>query len=610
MAALSGQPATPSYSPIPVQPFNPAVIVPKVKSVAPKGGTSGVTINGTSFGKFSPIPNTGVSGGSPAGYHPAVAANQAATTVSKTQQMLVKLGYHVGVDGILGPQTASALKAQKAGMSAAAWNASQQGQPAPSQTPAQTTVAGVSTQGAPTTKPNSTGTTPPGNNIQGTDNVTLQQLITAINNTAPGSDAGAIAAIAKGLTNNQINPGQVATAAANAQYNPAISGLKNQVGQSMAQGSTDQKDISGWYNTLVANMNSRAAQESTAGSNEVSQISAVAPGTSAALGFSPGTAGANNIDAGGAIQANAAKMGAQSENDFNQQLIGTTKAQGLASQVNQLNIDRNKTVGLQQQLVAQQQARGQDVTALTAQNRQQNATNQNNYVNQKLGVQSAEQSANQQAFSNKEAGASALIAAQAAQSTANLQNAEAGKYGDEGAAAVTNAGTNRIKATNAAKIGLINANAAALRASNGTLTAQAAKLRATATYTTAMSKMNSVASEVFSGTTGTNVGKIGQAITTGIHSTPGIFDQKTGALLVSKTRLAADVRQQMTQNGADLTSANAKAYAMNAMQILGVNPTQAQATQWFNFTNSNAPVSKKIQTARDAISKVHLSSSS
>lgn len=566
-----------------------------------------------------------------------------------TQKTLAKLGYNLTIDGVIGPQTQSALDAHSKGISAAAWNASQAGhvQP-PAKLPPTTSV--VKTTGTP---PASLVGTPPAavtgqggttgtggaNNTSGSDPATLTGVIQAINAMVPGSDSGEIAALAKGLispqqamamaqqnaakiaqigsglTNNQENAGAVANASAGAQYNPAISGLKAQVGNSLQQAKTDQGDISGWYQTLVNNMNQRNAQVNQTGQNEVSQIQATAPGTAAALGFSPGTAGGDNIDAGGAIQTAAARMANQSQSAFDSNAVGIVGAQGRADQTNQLNIDRNKTTDLQNQLIAQQQAKGQDVTALTAAGKQQNWQNNNDFINSKLGIQNQVNTAKQAGVTNADSAINSQISAKNMESAADMQHYQAVAAGANSLIAARTADTQNayvasqtakntataaaIPQTTAAivakdnaqaKAALVTANARQISANNGSITAAAANLRAKTAFTTAYNNTLKLGSQVFPGATGLNTGKIGTGIATGISGNSTYF--KDGKLVASPQALASAVNQQMEVAGADMSTAAAQRYAINVMSMLGQKINTTQAKQWFNFGSGKVKAKK------------------
>lgn len=673
-----------------------------------------------------------------------VSAAKASTT--QTQKMLVRLGFNIGVDGIMGPQTQSALDAHIKGLSGSAWTAAQTGnasttprhtgpstvvptgptpvtkanptsnrlsipgqvsgsvaQPGFSDPTSLTSIIAQLNAGIPSTppsipgqiaQPKVPGVTPlpqlPGVGPAPAKAPAVAALAKLVGNAAvPASDAAAIAANAKGLTNNQVDPAALAKAAADAQYNPAIMGLIAQTVQAQAQAGTNQGDISGWYNTLLNNMSNRASAEATSGTNEVAQIGSTAPSTSNALGFDPNSAGANSINAGGAIQTNAALQANQANADFNAQLSAVTGAQGNASLVNQGNIDAQKISDLQNQTIQQQQARGEDLTALAAGYRDQNATNQNAYVSAKQNALAAEDSSNQQRFANVSANKattnanrlaqasqkasntqtryanvtdrnntiydrgqqqysdkvalnnaqdarnqtrysevnaasntaydrgqtkygeqvqafntavsqgqskiSNLIAGATAASTIRLQDAEAGKYADEGLAAVTNANTGEVNATtrrldaqtsriraNAYSAAQpILANAALTRAKASGLNAATANLKAKASWTTAYTKAQGLAKEVFAGVTGTNLGKVGGGLINAITGNTTLF--QNNKLIATPQALANKVQQEMIGSGADMNTPQAKQYALTLMQLVGQNPTVAQAKKWFNY---------------------------
>ncbi len=251
----------------------------------------------------------------------------AASHISDMQQFLKNRGYNVTVDGVRGPQTSAAVAAFHNHISAQAFNARYGGakaagktggnspnQALPVQTPAQhaRVVAGAKAAQSPA----AANTT---NNTQG------------------------------------YNPLQLAQSEANAQYDPSITDLQNQISGATAQNTANQSSLQNWYAQMQSLLNQQLSDTQN-NATQGGQAYATALGNDAQLfggAQAPqvGAAGQNNADALSAVN--------QSQQDYLNNMMPLLKAQAAQGQSDASNAYQQQSGNLHSQLQAQQLAKGQ-----------------------------------------------------------------------------------------------------------------------------------------------------------------------------------------------------------------------------------------------------------
>lgn len=476
--------------------------------------------------------------------NPAVAAITGKAAATATQQMLKRLGYSVSVDGVIGPETKSALAAQKAGIKAAVWNASRIGGAGAAST--QSTQSGAV---GPSNAPGAPAVSP--------QDKYLQTILANENAALPPDNSSKILALQGLLSQGQVDPKLLATADANQAYNPTISALRQNLAQTNAQGAQNQTDIKGWYDALVNNIAVRNSQNATSNTQAVNAIGSATGGVAGALGLGADTAGGANIYQTGNIQAAAAQANAASEQSYGRDLQGVTAAQGVQSLVNQRNTDANKSADLQAQERAQEAARGQAIVSGEGTYRQQNITNRRQYATDRLALQQAAQTSKNTRFNQVAALGSQKIAVQNASNTA-VNNAD------------KNAITRR-KNNQAYTVALQKANALSTNASaNNTKAQTAAKL--------ANNKITTASSSLFPGLSAKDSVNTLFNIQTKLAGDKSLFDKDGKVIRGRQQALAVALRSDLAKAGADpRLNIEAKYQAFNILQALGVTPQ----ANWF-----------------------------
>lgn len=251
----------------------------------------------------------------------------AASHISDMQQFLKNRGYNVNVDGVRGPQTNAAVAAFHNHISAQAFNARYGGSkntPSVAKFANKTGGGTGATDGAHPNIPTSQGKAP----------------VSASN--SAGNTQG-------------FNPLQLAQSEANAQYDPSIADLQNQISGATAQNTANQSTLQNWY-AQMQNLLAQQLSGEQANATQGGQAYAQALGNDAQLfggAQAPqvGAAGQNNADALSAVN--------QSQQDYLNNMAPLLKAQaaqGLSDASNAYNQQNNS---LHSQLQAQQQAKGQ-----------------------------------------------------------------------------------------------------------------------------------------------------------------------------------------------------------------------------------------------------------
>jgi len=258
-------------------------------------------------------------------------ANGDAHTVRDAQHFLRSKGYNVGVDGMFGPQTSSALKAYFHNIHPNAYNVAHGVHPGPggNNHPPAVVVA------PPTGGGKGGGKVRGGRGGGGGGNV---------NAPSPGTPAPAGA----------FDPRKIAQAQANQEYNPAINSLKQLITDVQNQDPYNQSQITGWYDQMKNLMNS---QYNDQGANTASGIK----GVTDAIGQDAQLFGGSNAPQVATAAENAAGyLGAvgQSQQDYLKNMLPLLDAQAAQGTANEQNAARAQLNNYQDQLTNQQQAKG------------------------------------------------------------------------------------------------------------------------------------------------------------------------------------------------------------------------------------------------------------
>lgn len=211
------------------------------------------------------------------------------------QAKLNAAGYHVAIDGKVGPQTLSAYKAYTTGVHPDAWGEAYSSRTHPSVSPAAHVTPGVVPHGNPGDVPATTPTRTPA-----------------------GVDPAAA------TDPSLIDPVAAAHAAANGAYDPKIRALARQIADAKAQEGATQGDIKSWYAKLVGDTGGAATANQATTDAALSGHDAAAAGLVAALGGSS-SAGAADVAANATIGRTSLESLGQNNVGFDRN-IGTAYA--------------------------------------------------------------------------------------------------------------------------------------------------------------------------------------------------------------------------------------------------------------------------------------------
>lgn len=284
-------------------------------------------------GVMQPTPSQMAGGGGPISYPAYLTYQKVASgnphTVRDAQTFLHAHGYNIGVDGIWGPQTDSALKAYLKGVRAAKFNAARM--PAPkvsNKAGARSLVKNVRIGGG-------KGGGGKGGGGKGGRN-------------AP--------AVNPGMPNvsGPFNPAKAAMAMANAQYSPAIQSLKGLLADVGNQGKYDLSQLHGWNNQMQNLMDAQIVGQQQVTNQGVQDVTN-------AIGNDAQLFGGQNAQAMQPAASNAAgylQAVGQSQQDYLANMKPLLDAQAATSAGNMTDAVRAQQNNYQNQLTAQQQAKG------------------------------------------------------------------------------------------------------------------------------------------------------------------------------------------------------------------------------------------------------------
>lgn len=235
-----------------------------------------------------------------------------------------------------------------------------------------------------------------GTGIHVPGNLSLSRLADMVNAlpTSPNMPgAFSLANIAKAARGGKGTPGYVdpmaaAAAAAQQQYGGAVSADQLAVTQQAAQNTQNLEDIQNWYKGLVAQEQANAADD-TAGYNAAITGTGNLGTVSNALGFAPGSAGADTIDQTGSILNAAARMGAASGEQLDRNLILSSGQAGLQAYQNQKNKDTMVLQQMRDQLNQDLKSKGAAYVTAQQAAQQANRSNANDYANVLSGLNNA-----------------------------------------------------------------------------------------------------------------------------------------------------------------------------------------------------------------------------
>lgn len=271
--------------------------------------------------RINPAGMTGKIGQETSGITPAPGSKQ---QVINMQRFLNAKGYHVSVDGVLGPQTRAAV---------ADWHTGPKNRPLLSKHTEATDIV-LSGKNPPKGKSGGGGgVAPKGGGGSG--------VKTAASNPASGY--------------KMIDPKAYATAAANEAYGPVIAELLNQQTQTKAQGAQNQTDITGWINQLMGTQKEGAAGDAAALAKAVGQNQQDVAGIAGLFGDTGGH------DLEGIAANNLANLRAQGQTtgDFDRHMAAVLQAQGVDQHMAAQHATDASLTDLANKLVAQKAAKGQ-----------------------------------------------------------------------------------------------------------------------------------------------------------------------------------------------------------------------------------------------------------
>lgn len=224
--------------------------------------------------------------------------------VLATQNRLYSAGYHVARDGIMGPQTRSALAAQRARQAASAWNArnarSVAVRTATKATNSRSTIRTRTNYRPPTRGHNARGKAGSGSGGQNSQD-----------NSSSGLDY-----IDESMANqggSPMDPNAAADQAA-AQYQAALAAAQQQLGQNRADRTQHLADIANWYGQVLSSKDTAQGRNKEASAQGVQSVRDATNAIVASLG--------------GAANQGSPLVAASGNNDANtQQALGTAEDQ-------------------------------------------------------------------------------------------------------------------------------------------------------------------------------------------------------------------------------------------------------------------------------------------
>ena len=257
-------------------------------------------------------------------------ANGDQHTVRDAQTFLRSHGYKVGVDGLFGPQTSSALKAYFHNINPHAFNVAHGIHP----------VSGNN-------HPPAVNTSPPVH----APNVSRGG---GGGNGARSGRGGNSGAGAPQPPAGMLDPRKIAAAMANQEYGPAIAQLKGLLGDVANQDQFNQKQIGGYYDQMKNLMNSQYQDQGAA-------TAAGIKGVTDAIGQDAQLFGGQEAPQMATAASNAASyLGAvgQSQQDYLHNMLPLLDAQAAQGTANEQSAAAAQQANYQNQLTAQQQAKG------------------------------------------------------------------------------------------------------------------------------------------------------------------------------------------------------------------------------------------------------------
>lgn len=246
--------------------------------------------------------------------------DQSKTQIMAMQQFLKNRGYNISVDGVRGPETNAVVAAFHNHVT-------------PQQYAARTKA--------------STKTAPPASNAPA--------------GAAPTVTTDTSTPVVTPPTNTQvIDPTAYATGQTNAQYDPQIATLAQQISQGKAQGTQDQTDIGNWYNQLLALANNTGKANAATGQTAIDDYNNASNTSLSQLFGGPGASpSADEASAFHDIQSGALAGGVSAQSAFDANLKSILAASGNEAKVGQLNKDNTNVSNLAQQMVSLKGAKGQ-----------------------------------------------------------------------------------------------------------------------------------------------------------------------------------------------------------------------------------------------------------
>lgn len=288
-----------------------------------------------------------------------------AMKVRAVQQVLVKNGYHITVDGIEGPETRSAIQAMQDGIGAAKWNTTGASGGTGAQGTGSTSGASTGTGGSvgtsTTTKaaPDSSAGVGTGTTTNG--GLTLSQLMSAMGKNPNAIDASKFL----------VNAKTVGAAQAGEEYNPQITAANQAIADATTQNKTNMADLTKWFGDASGLAASGAKTANQVAQQGVAEQNTANQGVLQSFGGNAGVGGQNMAN-GAVDNSNDLIQQQQTNAEFNNMMQGVVGSMGASAKASQLNSDNTNISDMKSQLASLIAAKALGVT------NDQNTMNQQN----------------------------------------------------------------------------------------------------------------------------------------------------------------------------------------------------------------------------------------
>lgn len=231
----------------------------------------------------------------------------ATMSVRQKQSFLVNKGYHVKVDGVMGPETHAAARAWKRGRTSQQWNTNYHGHPNPGKS------GGGSGSG-------SGGGSGSGLHLGGGGGGGGNQ------------GGGGSGASGGGFPTTQAlkkQAGKYASAATRAAYRPAIRQQQRQTQLDAAQEAQNLQDLGSWYGDLNQQANQSEAAQAAQSAHTLSDFNSTAQNIGNAFGFDSEQGNGYQAGQGAQIMSGLLSAQGQAQQDYGSNMKNAYAAQGV-----------------------------------------------------------------------------------------------------------------------------------------------------------------------------------------------------------------------------------------------------------------------------------------